>query len=240
MSLNEQGGLRMRTSLVAALVALAVGADTAAAQEVTGLDVRQGDGFATLSWAPVAARPLRHRTHAGGRRRRGDGPTSDRRVWRPNRTLRRGADVRRRGLQPGRRYQWRVRATGQPFSAPCSPPRTRRGATRAYARSGRSPGRAVHQRRGDYEYTKALDEASERVRVVEICRTLLGRRSHVRDRLPEAAAHGARRGEGTAALVNCNVHGNEPSSREACMILAASSRSAVTAGPGTSSTTRPC
>ncbi len=44
----------MRTSLVAALVALAVGADTAAAQEVTGLDVRQGDGFATLSWAPVA------------------------------------------------------------------------------------------------------------------------------------------------------------------------------------------
>ena len=26
--------------------------------------------------------------------------------------------------------------------------------------------------------------------------------------------------KGTAALVNCNVHGNEPSSREACMILA--------------------
>jgi hypothetical protein len=42
----------MRISLVAALVALAVGADVAAAQEP--VSVRQGDGFATLSWTPVA------------------------------------------------------------------------------------------------------------------------------------------------------------------------------------------
>jgi hypothetical protein len=112
----------MRTSLVAAVVALAVGADTAAAQEVTGLDVRQGDGFATLSWAPVAGATSYdiERTPVGADDV-ATGPAAIVGVWRPNRTLTPEAPTfADAGFNPGDRYQWRVRAAGQPFSAPVS------------------------------------------------------------------------------------------------------------------------
>ena len=73
----------------------------------------------------------------------------------------------------------------------------------------------------EYAYTAALDAASERVRVVEIGRTLLGRPINMfiigypapRPTVQAISNH-------TAALLNCNVHGNEPSSREGCLILA--------------------
>jgi hypothetical protein len=73
----------------------------------------------------------------------------------------------------------------------------------------------------EYAYTAALDAASQRIRVVEIGRTIQNRPinmfiiGHPKPR-PTAKSVAA----GTAALVNCNVHGNEPSSREACLILA--------------------
>ena len=73
----------------------------------------------------------------------------------------------------------------------------------------------------EYAYTAALDAASERVRVVEIGRTLLGRPINMfiigypapRPTVQAISNH-------NAALLNCNVHGNEPSSREGCLIMA--------------------
>jgi hypothetical protein len=73
----------------------------------------------------------------------------------------------------------------------------------------------------EYDYTAALDAASDRVRVVRIGRTRLGRPINmfvIGYPTPPPTAQ-AVSGNPTA-LVNCNVHGNEPSSREACMILA--------------------
>jgi hypothetical protein len=73
----------------------------------------------------------------------------------------------------------------------------------------------------EYAYTAALDAASERIRVVEIGRTVLNRPINmfvIGYPAPPPTAEAVR--AKPSAVVNCNVHGNEPSSREACLILA--------------------
>ncbi|WP_246001587.1 M14 family zinc carboxypeptidase [Allorhizocola rhizosphaerae] len=72
----------------------------------------------------------------------------------------------------------------------------------------------------EYAYTAAIDALSDRVRVVELGRTVLGRPINMfvighptPPATPAAVAV-------TAPLsINCNVHGNEPGNREACLIL---------------------
>ena len=73
----------------------------------------------------------------------------------------------------------------------------------------------------EFAYTAALDEASERVRVVEIGRTLQGRPINMMvfgnpEPLPTAAAISSH----PSVLIQCHVHGNEPSMRESCLIFA--------------------
>jgi len=73
----------------------------------------------------------------------------------------------------------------------------------------------------EYAYTAALDAASDRVRAVEIGRTVLGRPINMFIiGYPTPPATAKKIANSSATLVNCNVHGNEPSSREACLILA--------------------
>ena len=73
----------------------------------------------------------------------------------------------------------------------------------------------------EYAYTDAVDDASDRVRVVEIGRTVLGRPINMFIiGYPTPPATVEEIAEGPSAVVNCNVHGNEPSSREACLIMA--------------------
>ncbi len=73
----------------------------------------------------------------------------------------------------------------------------------------------------EYAYTDAIAQASDRMRYVEIARTRQGRPVNLLifgyPSPPETAEEIA---EGAAAMINCNVHGNEPSSREACFIMA--------------------
>ena len=221
----------MRTALVVALIVLAVGAEAAAAQEpaqVTGLGVRQADGFATLSWIPVAgATDYQIERTPVGSDNVATAPAAIVGVWRPNRTVTPErptfADA---GFNPGDRFQWRVRArtgtTEHPYSEPVfgttDPPwgdpsfRTQWELTQAAQYTSDVD---------EYQYTAAVDEASDRVRVVEIGRTLLGRPINMfvigYPKPPGKAKQVARE---TSALVNCNVHGNEPSSREACLIMA--------------------
>ncbi len=199
------------------------------AQQVTGLEVRQDDGFATLSWDPVegATDYQIERTLAGAP---GTGVVVG--VWRPNRQINQDspafADA---GFNPGDGFQWRVRARfgtePQPYSAPVS------GTTQPEFGDPATPGENL--RTGweednaatftsdveEYAYTAALDAASERVRVVEIGRTVLGRPINmfiIGYPTPKPTAQAV--AGNPAALVNCNVHGNEPSSREACLIMA--------------------
>jgi Zinc carboxypeptidase len=221
----------MRTSVVAVLVALAVGAEAAAAQapsEVTGLGVRQADGFATLSWIPVAGATdyQIERTPVGGDNLP-TGPAAIVGVWRPNRTITpRRPTFADAGFNPGDRFVWRVRArtgtTEHPFSQPVfgttNPPQ---GDPRYRTQWELTQAAQYTSDADEYAYTAALDAGSDRVRVVEIGRTLQGRPINMfvigYPKAPRKVKDVAR---GTSALVNCNVHGNEPSSREACLILA--------------------
>jgi hypothetical protein len=200
------------------------------AQQVTGLEVRQDDGFATLSWDPVdgATDYEIERTPAGAPL--GTGVVVG--VWRPNRQVNQEspafADA---GFNPGDALQWRVRArfgtTPQPYSEPVS------GTTRPEFGDPGTPGGNLRTQWeetnaasftsdvNEYAYTAALDAASERVRVVEIGRTVLNRPINmfiIGYPAPKPTAEEV--SSNPAALLNCNVHGNEPSSREGCLIVA--------------------
>jgi hypothetical protein len=225
--------MRVRSRFAAVLAAastvllLPAAAD---AQQVTGLEVRQDDGFATVSWDPVegATDYQVERTLAGTPL--GTGVVVG--VWRPNRQINQDspafADA---GFNPGDSFQWRVRARvgtePQPYSAPVG------GATQPEFGDPGTPGESLRTQWeetnaatftndvNEYTYTAALDAASERVRVVEIGRTVLGRPINMFIiGYPAPKPTAAAVSDNPAALVNCNVHGNEPSSREACLIMA--------------------
>jgi hypothetical protein len=223
--------------LASGLAAALLMTGTAFAQEVnqvTGLSVEQADGFATLRWAPVAGATdyQIERTPVDA----ANVPTGAAvivGVWRPNRTVDpSNPSFAEAGFNPGDRFQWRVRArfgptSPQPFSEPVFD------TTQPQWGDPALPGESLRTQWeltqaaqftsdvNEYAYTAALDGASERVRVVEIGRTIQNRPINMfiigYPRAPRNAKEVAR---STSALVNCNVHGNEPSSREACLILA--------------------
>jgi hypothetical protein len=220
---------RFAAVLAAAGMALLLPA-AAHAQQVTGLEVRQDDGFATLSWDPVAGATdyQIERTLAGAPLETGVVVG----VWRPSRQINQDepafADA---GFTPGDSFQWRVRArfgtAPQPYSEPVT------GTTRPKFGDTATPGENLRTQWEDtnaavftndvneYAYTAALDAASDRVRVVEIGRTVLGRPINMFIiGYPEPKSTAAAVSGNPAALLNCNVHGNEPSSREGCLIIA--------------------
>jgi hypothetical protein len=221
---------RRFAALVAAVSMVLLLPAAAHAQQVTGLEVRQDDGFATLSWDPVAGATdyQIERTPAGAPL--GTGVVVG--VWRPNRQINQDspafADA---GFNPGDELQWRVRARfgtePQPYSEPVS------GTTRPEFGDPGTPGENLRTQWeetnaasftsdvNEYAYTAALDSASDRVRVVEIGRTVLGRPINmfiIGYPAPKPTVQAV--SGNAAALLNCNVHGNEPSSREGCLIMA--------------------
>src|ERR671925_1582080 len=233
---SVSGRLRLVAILASGLIASSLSTGTALAQapnQVTGVTVEQADGFATLSWDPVAGATdyQIERTQVGA----DDvpiGPAAIVGVWRPNRTVTPDsptfADA---GFNPGDRFQWRVRArsgaTLHPFSDPVF------GTTLPQWGSLAVPGESLRTQWeltqaaqftsdvNEYAYTAALDAASDRVRVVEIGRTVLNRPINMFIiGYPAPKPTAAAVYDNAAALLNCNVHGNEPSSREGCLIMA--------------------
>ncbi|MFB6396621.1 M14 family zinc carboxypeptidase [Polymorphospora sp. 2-325] len=201
--------------------------------QVQGLKVTQGYGFATLAWTHVdgATDYQIERTPVDA----DDVPTGNSVItglWRPNRQVNNEsptfADA---GFNPGLRFQWRVRArigtAEQPYSTPVS------GTTQGSWGNPDAPGESLRTQWettqgaqytsdvNEYAYTAAIDELSDRMRVVEIGRTILNRPINMMvfghptpPATPEAIA------ATSPVLINCNVHGNEPGDREACLILA--------------------
>lgn len=215
-----------------ALLASLVATPPSTAQEqtpVTGLTVEQQQGFATLRWDPVAGveeyRIERTPVDAD------DEPLGEpviTGIWRPERQVDQAepafADA---NFDPGDRFRWRVGIPDQGFSEPVY------GTTLPQWGDPDVPGESLRtgweQTLGaayttdveEYAYTAALDEASERVRVVEIGRTLQDRPINMFViGYPQPPATAEEVAASSTALVNCNVHGNEPSSREACLIMA--------------------
>ena len=227
---------RLVTLLAAVVVAPLFPVEGAVAQEpnqVTGLAVEQQHGFATLRWDPVeGATDYQIERTPVDEVNFPIGPPVITGLWRPNRqVMQESPAFADAGFNPGERFQWRVRArlgdVPQPYSAPVF------GTTLPQwgdpAVSGQNLRTQWEQTLAaqftsdvnEYAYTAALDEASERVRVVEIGRTVLGRPINmfiIGHPAPPATAEDI--ASSPSALINCNVHGNEPSSREACLIMA--------------------
>ena len=230
---------------VASLTAL-VGVASASAQadpnQVTGLTVTQGEGYATLGWNTVAGATdyQIERTPVDA----ANVPTGAAvivGVWQPIRTVQpnspRFADA---GFALGGRFQWRVRArlgttSPQAFSEPVF------GTTRPQWGTGPGAGlRTGWETSGnatyttdvqEWEYTAALDAASDRVRVVELGRTNpipVGTNGAPGNRpinmfvigYPAPLATAAAISSSPAQVFYCNVHGDEPQGRESCLIFA--------------------
>ena len=156
------------------------------------------------------------------------GPATIVGLWQPTRTVTPNAPTfAESGFVLGGRF-WRVRArfgtTAQPFSAPVCERRSAVGRRpRCFLRTPfeETNGATYTNDVNEYFYTGALDAASERMRVVEIGRTLLGRPINMfifgyPGPLPSAEQIS----ESPTTLIQCHVHGNEPSMRESCLILA--------------------
>ncbi|MGH2775603.1 MAG: M14 family metallopeptidase [Actinomycetota bacterium] len=222
--------------LTLALVASLLPARAALAQatnEVTGLAVEQQDGFSTLSWDPAdGATDYQIERTPVDENDQPTGPSTITGVWRPDRQVNQESPTfADSGFNPGDRFQWRVRARfgtdPQPFSAPVFgttlPPWGDPAVPGENLRTQWEETQAVlfTSDVDEYAYTAAIDDASDRVRVVEIGRTVLNRPINMfvigHPSPPETAEEIA---SSPSVLINCNVHGNEPSGREACLILA--------------------
>jgi hypothetical protein len=232
--------------VVGVLAAVLLGVADAGAQadpnQVTGLTVVQDEGFATLAWTPVAgATDYQVERTPVDDANVPTGPSLIVGVWQPIRTVTPGSPrFAEAGFALGGRYQWRVRArfgttSPQVFSEPVF------GTTRPQWGSGPGAGlRTGWESSGnatyttdvqEWEYTAALDAASDRVRVVE-----LGRTNPIAPGISGApgnrpinmfvigyptplAAPQAISSSPTIAYY-CNVHGDEPQGRESCLIFA--------------------
>ncbi|MGW5668191.1 M14 family zinc carboxypeptidase, partial [Micromonospora sp. NPDC003776] len=225
----------LAAALAAVIGAVPAQADPAADEpnQVHGLTVIQGDGYATLAWTPVeGATDYQIERTPVAADESATGPSVITGVWRPNRQINNSsptfADA---GFNPGARFQWRVRArfgtTAQPYSEPVS------GTTSAPWGDPNVPGENLRTQWetslaaqytsdvDEYAYTAAIDELSDRVRVTEIGRTALGRPINMFViGYPTPPATPAAVAATSPLMINCNVHGNEPGDREGCLIMA--------------------
>lgn len=216
------------TALVFGVVAL-TGVVAASRQDtrVTGLAVAARDGYATLTWRPVAgASEYQIERTMVDESDQAAGPPAVSGIWRPNRQVRlQSPSFAEAGFVVGRRYQWRVRAVvgGAPQEYSTS-----------VAAGTRAPFGPAEFRTGfesregaDYttydeeiEWTARIAAASPRVRVVALGKTPQGRTMNLfvigHPRPPATVAAIA---NGPTAGANCNVHGNEPSGREGCFMM---------------------
>lgn len=209
----------------------------AAAQEpnqVTGLAAVQSDGFATLSWDPVAgATDYQIERTPVNDANEPTGPAVIVGVWQPTRTIRpEEPTFAESGFVLGQRYGWRVQArlgstNPQPFSEPVF------ATTKPQWGDPGQPGESLRTQWeltggeeyttdvNEWAYTAAVDAASDRVRVLEIGRTVLGRQMNMLVfGYPTPLPTAQQISSSPTVLIQCNVHGNEPSMRESCLILA--------------------
>jgi hypothetical protein len=210
---------------VAASVGIA--ASVPQSRQVPGVAVAPREGYVTVSWQPVAGAAEYHieRTPVGA----DDTPIGEGvlvGVWRPNRQVRQGrptfADA---GFIPGLRFQWRVRAVvgdePQPFSAGVATLTTRPPGPEAFVTGFESRNGADYTTYDEeVEWTRRIVAASPRVRVVSLGQTPQGRTMNLFViGLPAPVASAEAISNGPSAGANCNVHGNEPSGREGCLMM---------------------
>ena len=212
--------------LACVLLAATWGAAQAQAQTATGLTVVQRDGFATLRWNAVAgATDYQIERTPVDAADQPTGPSVIRGLWRPNRQVTpQSPAFADAGFRLGDRFQWRVRArfgtTAQPFSEPVSGTTLPSFGPQDFLTAFETSDAVYTPYDAEIEWTRRLDAASDRVRVVTIGHTVQGREINlfiIGSPAPLATAEAISASPTVGA--NCNVHGNEPTGREACFTM---------------------
>ncbi|MDG4810138.1 M14 family zinc carboxypeptidase [Micromonospora sp. WMMD1120] len=225
--------IAVSTLIAVTLTTAPTPANAAPADQVSALTVRQADGYATLAWQPVdgATDYQIERTPVDATDTPTGAPTIVG-IWRPNRQINPHAPTfADAGFHPGDTFRWRVRARTDTTEHPYSDPVT--ATTTAPWGNPDTPGQQLRTQwetthaaqytsdTDEYAYTAAIDALSDRVRVVELGRTVQNRPINMLlighptpPATPQAVAATA------PVAINCNVHGNEPGDREACLIMA--------------------
>src|SRR3954453_20864018 len=225
-----EGGRRVKAPVAAAAVAATLTWPAAAsAQQVAGLTASEDVGFTTLKWNPVpgATDYQIERTPVDANNQPA-GTATIVGVWQPQRTITPDKPAfAESGYTLGGRYQWRVRArlgtaNPQAYSDPIADttlpiPGPSNLLTAWESRTTSTYTSDVEEA----DFTARLDAASDRMRVVELARTLENRPMNMfiigYPKPPETAAAISAM---PTYMLNCNVHGNEPSGRESCMTIA--------------------
>jgi hypothetical protein len=205
----------------------------AAAQEApTGVQVEQGQGFATVSWDAVAGASEYQieRTLLEGDQPAGPPVLVAR--WLPDRYL--GApptvnytgelNFADSGFILGERYRWRVRAVvngtagalSDPVDGDTQPPT---GPDQFLTGFELSNGASWTLHEDEVDVLERIDAASDRVRLDTIGRTHEGRPMHLATLgYPNPLPRG-RIANSPGAFIMCSIHGGERSGREACLML---------------------
>ncbi len=198
----------------------------AQAQTATGLTVDQRDGFATLRWNAVAgATDYQIERTPVDADNQPTGPSVIRGLWRPNRQVTpQSPAFADAGFRLGDRFQWRVRARlgteAQPYSEPVFGTTLASFGPQEFLTAFETSDAVYTPYDAEIEWTRRLDAASDRVRVVTIGHTVQGRDINlfiIGSPAPLATAEEISASPTVGA--NCNVHGNEPTGREACFAM---------------------
>jgi Zinc carboxypeptidase len=239
MAAGDRGDRRRLWPAAAVLVAstflflLAAPVRPAAAQEApTGVEVEQGQGFATVSWDAVegAGEYQIERTPLGGDQPTGPAVLVGR--WLPDRYLGAPPDVNYTreltfadsGFVLGERYRWRVRAVVNGTAGDWSEQvngdtRLPTGPDDFLTGFELSNGASWTLHEDEVEVVEGIAAASDRVRLETIGETHEGRPMHLatvgypRPPAPEAIA------DSPSVFIMCSIHGGERSGREACLML---------------------
>src|SRR3954451_24166547 len=218
--------------VMAAALVLPCAAGAQEPDQVTGLTATQDVGFTTLKWSPVAgATDYQIERTPVDAANQPTGAAVIVGVWQPQRTVTpANPTFAESGYALGGRYQWRVRArlgtaNPQPYSDPIVgdtlPIPGPANLLTAWEQRAASNSSTYTSDVEEADYTARLDAASDRVRVVELARTLENRPMNMfvigYPKPPDTAAEISAM---PTYMLNCNVHGNEPSGRESCMTIA--------------------
>jgi hypothetical protein len=194
--------------------------------QVTGLTVVQRDGFATLRWNVVdGATDYQIERTAVNADDESTGPSEIRGLWRPNRQVTpQSPAFADAGFRLGDRFRWRVRARfgtePQPFSEPVSSTTLPSFGPQEFLTAFETSDAVYTPYEAEIEWTRRIDAASDRVRVVTIGHTAQGREINlfiIGYPAPPSTAEEISTSPTVGA--NCNVHGNEPTGREACFMM---------------------
>ncbi|MFA1820856.1 M14 family zinc carboxypeptidase [Virgibacillus oceani] len=192
--------------------------------KVTGVNVEQDYGFATVTWDPLdeTSEYEIERTLMSGNEPDDLGQVVGR--WFPNRYTNNELTFADSGFVLGEEYQWRVRAVSAGIPGEWSDPvvsdtQQPIGPDQYRTEFEINGGAEWTSHNGEQQLLQEIAENSDRVNLETVGQTAQGRPLNlliIGDPVPSTPEEIA---NSPSVLVNCTIHGTEPAPREACLML---------------------